>query len=156
MAKAHGIIQTLLKEPVQCALWLQPELIQGKWEERFESLEIFTDEESPIGDVFRRLMKCRECGQLYLMEFYYRSGASYQTFIPVETREIAEGLLSRSIYDLLTVLPRLQRDHRMDGSDSLRWTIGDASPRASSGAMPSFVRRLYGRLTTAFQRTRRL
>lgn len=156
MAEAPGIIQTLLKEPVQCALWRQPELVQRKWDERFEALEIFTDEESPIGDVFRRLMRCRECGQLYLMEFYYRSGASYQTFIPVETREMAECLSSRSIYDLLTVLPRLQRDHRMDGSDSLRWVIGAPPPRGFSEAALSVVRRLYGRITTGFRRARRL
>jgi hypothetical protein len=156
MAEAHGITQTLLKEPVQCALWKHPERVTGELKERFESLEIFTDEESPLGDVFRRLMKCRECGQLYLTEFYYRSGASYQTFIPVETKEMAESLASRSIYDLLTVYPRLQRDRRMDGSNSLRWMIGDASPRGISNAASSFVRRLYGRIKAAFEARRRL
>jgi hypothetical protein len=155
MAKAPEIIPKLLKQPIQCALWKEPELIEGELKERFELLKILTDEESPLGDVYRRLLKCRECGQLYLMESYYRSGASYQTFIPVETREMAECLSSRSIYDLLTVYPRLQRDHRMDGSNSLRWMIGDMSPSGTSDATPSLVRRLYERITTAFNTRRR-
>jgi hypothetical protein len=155
MAEAPEVVPKLLKQPVQCALWKQPELIEGEFKERFEFLKILTDDESPIGNVYRRLLKCRECGQLYLMELYDRGGASYDTFIPVETKEMAECLASRSIYELLTVFPRLQRDHRMDGSDSLRWTIGDTSPRGSSDAPSSFVRRLYGRIIAAFNTRRR-
>jgi hypothetical protein len=155
MAKAPEIIPKLLKQPVQCALWGQPELIGGELKERFEFLEILADEESPIGNVYRRLLKCRECGQLYLMELYDRGGASYDTFIPVETKEMAECLSSRSIYDLLTVYPRLQRDHRMDGSNSLRWMIGGSPPLGVSDAPLSFVRRLYGRIIGALGAIRR-
>jgi hypothetical protein len=156
MAEAPEIIPKLLTQPVQCALWRQPELIEGELADRFEFLKILTDDESPIGNVYRRLLKCRECGQLYLMELYDRSGASYDTFIPVETKEMAECLSSRSIYDLLTVYPRLQRDHRMDGSNSLRWMIGDASPSGNSDAGLSFLRRLYRRVAAAFGASRRL
>jgi hypothetical protein len=151
MAEPSKLIPKLLTPPFRCALWKQPELIGDELNERFESLETLVDDESPLGNVERRVLRCRECGQLYLLELYFRSGASYQTFIPVQTREIAECLSSRSIYELLVVFPRLHRDHRMDGSNSLRWMIGDASPRSFPDAASSFVRRLYERITTAFR-----
>jgi hypothetical protein len=156
MAEAYDEFPKLMKEPIQCALWRQPELVEGKLDEQFEFLETLIDEESPIGDVCRKLLKCRECGQLYLIEFYFRGTASYKTFIPVQTKEIAECLSSRSIYDLVTVFPRLQHDRRMDGSRSLRWMIDDSSPPSFSEAGLSVVRRLYGRITAAFDGSRRL
>ena len=53
-------------EPTQCVLWNNPELVSGPLNERFDLLETYADE----SHLKRRLLRCRECGQLYFHEFY--------------------------------------------------------------------------------------
>jgi hypothetical protein len=58
---------TIMKAPIQCALWEKPELLdEPNHRDRFELLETFVDESHE----FRDLLKCKECGQPYFYEFY--------------------------------------------------------------------------------------
>jgi hypothetical protein len=100
-----------MKAPTQCVLWQQPELIEGSMKERFEQLEIYDDD----SHLWRYLLKCRECGQLYFFEFYeeidWKDGEDpqYVTLIPVETPEEIETLKQSPPHGLLRFEPRLQK-----------------------------------------------
>ncbi|HYW93078.1 MAG TPA: hypothetical protein VFA95_11585 [Gammaproteobacteria bacterium] len=54
----------------------------------------------------RRLLRCRECGQLYFYEFYEEidwdegKDPQYQTYIPVPTSEAAEQLMRLSVFEI--------------------------------------------------------
>ena len=109
----------LMKEPRQCILWTNPDNLPAEPKDQFEDLKILADSESPIGDVVRKLLRCRECRQLYFYELYYRSGASYRTFIPVDTSDEADRLNNCSIYELHLVVPRLQDDRL--ANRGVRW-----------------------------------
>jgi len=102
-----------MKKPTQCYLWKKDKLTsQDLHYENFELLETFTED----CHFSRRLVKCKECGQLYFKEFYeevdWVSGddPQYTTFIPVETREEIETLKKTDIFGLLLFSPRLQGD----------------------------------------------
>ncbi len=68
------------------------------------------------GDLWRGVLKCRECGQLYFHEFYevddWDDGddSQYSVYIPVESEAEADQLDKEPPLGLLQFSPRLQRD----------------------------------------------
>ncbi|MDO8492197.1 MAG: HD domain-containing protein [bacterium] len=116
--------ESTIKAPIKCALWEKPELVKEPMKERFELLETFADE----SHLFRYLLKCHECGQLYFFEFYeeidweHGNDPQYTTWIPIDTPEDAQKLSKLSPLELLQFLPRLQKDFPKDAKiPSLRW-----------------------------------
>jgi len=68
----------------------------------------------------RRLMKCKECGQLYFKEFYettdYIGGndPQYVTLVPVYSKEDIEKLKATSMFDLLKFRPHISSNFPSD------------------------------------------
>ena len=100
------------KEPTQCSLWENPSLVLGGMAARFELIETYVKE----SHIWRYLLKCRECGQLYFFEFReeidWEDGddPQYMTYIPVETAEDIDRLKNSSSFGLLAFFPRIQDD----------------------------------------------
>ena len=89
--KAPGVEPKQLPMPTQCVLWRQPDLVTAP-RGRFETVETYTHE----SHLYRALVKCCECGQLYFYEFYERvdwddgDDAQYSTYIPLPEPAAAE------------------------------------------------------------------
>lgn len=77
--------------------------------------------------LFRYVLKCNRCGQLYFFEFYetidWEKGndPQYKTYIPVKTIKEAEELNEMPPFKLLKVFPRLQSDFLQDGTKRITW-----------------------------------
>lgn len=101
-----------MKKPTQCVLWEKPELIDASMKDRVELVETYVDD----SHLWRRLLKCRECGQLYFYEFYEEidwvggDDAQYVKYIPVETLDEIEALKKASILEIFGFLPQLRKD----------------------------------------------
>src|ERR1700694_1227638 len=99
-----------MKAPTQCALWKTPEL--SNVPNFFESVRTFVDEDHWSRD----LLKCRECGQLYVHDFYEKinwnggDDSQFVTYIPVETNEEIEMLEKVSYLEILRFYPHLGKD----------------------------------------------
>lgn len=106
-----------MKPPTQCELWDHPERLETP--DRFEQIEMLEDDSHLI----RRLLKCRECGQLYFYEFYeeidWKDGndPQYRTWIPVQTQEEIAALKDASPFGILQASPRLQCDFPRDAKE---------------------------------------
>jgi hypothetical protein len=78
--------------------------------------ETYVDE----SHLFRDLLKCKGCGQLYFFEFYEEidweegNDPQYSTYIPVETGAEIEMLKKASPLKLLEHLPQLRHDFPKD------------------------------------------
>jgi len=91
--------------------------------DRFIEVKTLVDE----SHIIRRILKCKECEQLYLYEFYEEidwaegNDPQYRTFVPVETVEKAE--IMNKIYKpgFITALPRLQFDFLQNGTKTIAW-----------------------------------
>jgi hypothetical protein len=95
------------KTPTQCELWEKPELVDGPPMDRCERL------------------KCRECGQLYFVEFYegadWKEGNDrcYVPYIPVAATDQGIQLSAENIFGLTTDFPRPQSGvHKHAGASS--------------------------------------
>ena len=114
-----------MKEPRNCVLWKNPERVLARdGPNILEIVETYEDESHWM----QRLLKCRECGQLYYYEFYefidWEDGRDpqYRTWIPVESPDEADRLKKTHMMDLLGVFPRLQSDFPKDAdAPLLRW-----------------------------------
>jgi hypothetical protein len=68
----------------------------------------------------RYLVKCPDCGQLYLKEFYehvdwlHGNDKIYQTWIPIESEIVADEINEQSIIGILQNFPRIQHDTDKD------------------------------------------
>jgi len=80
--------------------------------EHFICLKILADE----CHLFRYILKCKRCGQIYFFEFYEvidwvaGNDPQYSTYIPISTIKEAEKLNTKSSFELCYVTPRLQDD----------------------------------------------
>jgi hypothetical protein len=89
--------------------------------------------------VWRHLLRCRECGQLYFYEFFewidWEGGndPQYTTYIPVESDTEIEALKKASSFELLKYFLRLQRDWPME-APALGRRAAQLHPRGSAGA----------------------
>ena len=79
-----------MSDLTRCALWKDPEaVIADKMADRFELLDTIEDGSHH----WRYLLKCRQCGQRYVFEFYeeidWEDGddPSWCTYVPVETED---------------------------------------------------------------------
>lgn len=109
----QGVAQEeiIMKEPIQCHLWNNPSSDSLDYN-NFELIKTYEED----GHFSRRLVKCKECGQLYFKEFYewidYENGndPQYTTLIPVETDEDIERLRKTNVFGLLQFRPCLRSD----------------------------------------------
>jgi hypothetical protein len=116
-----------MRKPTQCVLWGQPELVGIPKQNLFELIDTYVDD----SHWFRKLLKCRECGQLYFYEFYEYidwvngNDPQYQTYIPVETEDEINTLKkTASPLELLKFYPRLQRDFPKDAEKPKNFWVG--------------------------------
>lgn len=99
----------------RCLYWREPEKIR-EGSPSFEKIATYVDDEH----LFRRLLKCDECGQLYFYEFYewvdYDKGndPQYRKWIPVASEEEAFGLLDKAPFELNACSPCLCMDWPAD------------------------------------------
>lgn len=111
-----------MKAPTQCVLWRTPKLIMDWNPDFFEGIETFFEDEH-----FRRfLLKCRECGQLYIYDFYEEVSFSggddtlIVQYIPVETDDEIKTLKDASVREIMQVFPRLLKDN---SSGTVVWVM---------------------------------
>ncbi len=82
----------------------------------FKLIKTFEEESHLI----RRLLKCKDCRQLYFYEFYEiidwvgGNDSQYRTFIPVDSIKKAEEMSKVTPMELLKCIPRLQKDWPSD------------------------------------------
>ncbi|NVN97531.1 hypothetical protein HXX01_04900 [Candidatus Nomurabacteria bacterium] len=101
-------------EPIQCHLWQKSPLSKAELDPggTFEILQEFRDDSHEM----RRLLKFRECGQLYFYKFHediaWGEGddQAYRTYIPIGYLDEASELAARSAWDILKYYPKLQWD----------------------------------------------
>ena len=95
-------------EPLECILWRSPERLENI-QKVLDTIEIYMDDSHHM----RRLVKCRECGQLYFYEFLefvdYQDGEDpqYRTYIPVASAGDAVLLSSLPHWELVTYAPAI-------------------------------------------------
>ena len=101
--------------PEDCILWEHPELLLDAGQYLlFEEVEEYRVQND--SHLSRRLLKCRECGQLYFYEFYEEidwddgDDSQWQTYVPVKTEEEIEILKATGQTSLMKHSPRLQLD----------------------------------------------
>ncbi len=106
-----------VKEPTQCHLWQKQDLSSSDLDPKtFEVIKVFLDDDR----LKRKLLKCKDCSQLYFYEFYeeidYIGGndPQYRTFVPVESKEQAEEISNKSLWEIHTYFPRLLCDFPKD------------------------------------------
>ncbi len=113
----------------KCALYLSPET-----ETRRPKVEAFdlVHEFFETSHDWRSILRCRECGQIYLFDFHevvdWENGmdGQYSTYIPVESVEQAMEFAGRSHLDLCAIAPRLQADFPSGGHDrEIAWVRED-------------------------------
>lgn len=78
----------------------------------FDHIKEYVDE----SHLFRDLLKCKDCGQLYFFEFYEEvdwvdgQDPQYTTWIPVESEEKSDEMNKLSPLEILQFFPRIQKD----------------------------------------------
>ena len=103
-----------LAPPEACILWREPERAAANiGRDCFDLVEVvFEDSHS-----WRNILRCRECGQLYLYDFFemvdWEDGEDpqYWMWIPVGSPEEAAEIKGLPTEALSDVYPRLQRDY---------------------------------------------
>lgn len=100
--------KTTRKEPVQCLYWTDASAIrEGMLKDRFELIETYVKDDQ----FWQYLLRCRECGQLYFMEFREETDwvggndPQYTTYVPV--RDVEEGAKVQKV-GCVHFAPRLQ------------------------------------------------
>ncbi|MDO8589936.1 MAG: hypothetical protein Q7R69_01555, partial [bacterium] len=74
-----------------------------------------------------RLVKCKQCGQLYLKEFYETidwidgEDPQYLTYIPVENQQEAEVINKVGLWEFQTFSPRMNRDYPKGKPKKIYW-----------------------------------
>ena len=112
------------RRPKQCHLWNKKVLEEKEdiWFV-FEPIQTFFED----SHFSRRLVKCRECGQLYLKEFYEKidwvdgDDPQYLTFIPVRSKEEAEKINRADLWEIQNFLPKLNVDCPKGGPVQIYW-----------------------------------
>lgn len=111
---------------IKCHLWNKdkPTKEDIDLKSNFELLHTFVHD----SHLWRYLLKCKECGQLYFYEFYEEidwdkgNDPQYTTFIPVASEDEAKKMAEKSPLELLQFSPRLQQDWPSDAEKStIRW-----------------------------------
>ena len=116
-----------IQPALRCYLWLNADLTPSDL-----SPEAFTVLATTLEDShhIRRLLQCRECGQLYFYEFTeeidWQGGndPQHRTYIPVVSAVEAQRLDSLSPLALASVTPRIQVDWPVDAKSPQVRRIG--------------------------------
>jgi hypothetical protein len=101
-----------MNPPTRCHLWRNETLTTTEIYETLEKVETYDDDDH----YSRRLMRCRDCGQLYFREFIEEidweggNDPQYSTYIPVETEAEIAALRATDRFGLLAFSPRLLVD----------------------------------------------
>jgi hypothetical protein len=102
-----------MKPPTACALWTDPEpRLSGPLSRNFELLQQFEHE----SHWSRALLRCRECGQRYVYEFYEEidwadgEDPQYRTWVPVDSDAEVDRLRQAGPGGLAGFRPCLRRD----------------------------------------------
>jgi hypothetical protein len=111
------------KKPMQCHLWNKEELTDGDLDNAFDVVHTFSED----SHFSRRLIKCKQCNQLYLKEFYEEidwidgEDPQYLTYIPVESQEEADAINQVGLWEFQTFSPRINRDWPKSKPKTIRW-----------------------------------
>lgn len=122
-AKALFQLKQKPRDAEKCRLWNLTAPTDGDLDNTFEVIHTFADE----AGFSRRLVKCNECGQLYLKEFYEvmdridGENPQYITYVPVENPEEAGFINQVGVWELRTFTPSLNRDWPKDGKRRIYW-----------------------------------
>ena len=111
--------------PEQCVLWKKQDIEESDMG-NFDVIETYID----TSHLWRHLLKCKECGQLYFFECYEKinwgggdgSDYLYSTWIPVAQNN-AKSLKDKSPLELLDpdLVPRIQEDRTPFGLTPVHW-----------------------------------
>lgn len=115
----------LSNRPARCRLWQKPDLTSADLHpDTFTVLETYLEESHDM----RRLLQCRECGQLYFYAFTEEidwaagNDPQYRAYIPVGSLAEARRLNELSPAELAGLLPRLHLDWPADAEfPRARW-----------------------------------
>ncbi len=129
-AAVANTMQRRFPKPTQCVYWNNPELVRAApMKEGFELIDTYAHE----SHLWRYLLKCRECGQLYFFEFYewvdweHGNDPQYTKYIPVPTVDDAQMLRKASQAELLLFSPSLNIDFPKDAEESTIYWAGKGS-----------------------------
>lgn len=109
--------------PTKCHLWTGETPTEDNLNSAFEAMETFSEEDH----LSRRLVKCKDCGQMYLKEFFEEvdwaggDDAQHTTYIPVQDRREALRLNQGGPAELQTFLPKLVRSWPKGGEKKIFW-----------------------------------
>lgn len=111
-----------MTRPIECHLWRSGELTDGN----FAILDlIHTYSKKP--HFSRELVKCRQCSQHYLKEFYEETdwiegdNPQHITYIPVRNSGEAELINHVGLYEFQTFNPGIKIDRPKGGSRKIYW-----------------------------------
>lgn len=119
------------KQPIQCHLWQKEELSDGDLDNAFDVIQTFSED----SHFSRRVITCKQCGQLYLKEFYEEidwvdgEDPQYVTYIPISGIEEAEMINRVGLWEFQTFSPRINRNWPKDKPRKIYW-IGRVRPEA--------------------------
>lgn len=100
-------------KPTQCHLWKKAELVDDDLDDAFDAIKTYSEESHHS----RRLVRCKQCGQLYLKEFFEEidwidgDDPQYVTYIPVRDEQEAESINKVGVWEFQTFSPRMNRDY---------------------------------------------
>ena len=113
------------KIPKNCHYWRDPKQIKsGLLQDRFELLKTYVKDEH----FWQYLLKCRKCGQQYVMEFRESidwvngNDPQFTLYVPVSDEIDADYVLSAG---LQSVSPRLHDDFPSDAEDHLIYWVAE-------------------------------
>lgn len=132
MAVNMGISSTTtayksLQNPIQCLYWNNASAIkEGALREKFELVETCVKDDQ----FWQYLLRCRECGQLYFMEFREETDwvggndPQYTTYVPVRNRKEGDVVQEEGCKN---VVPRLHADFPSNVTSSIFYWVAEAT-----------------------------
>lgn len=112
-------------KPTQCHLWNATMLTDADLNGVFETVETYSEESHES----RRLVTCKQCGQLYLKDFYeevdWADGEDSMrlTFVPVENKEQADEM--NRLGSVAGLSPSLHQDSIKGEAKKVYWVGRD-------------------------------
>jgi (p)ppGpp synthase/HD superfamily hydrolase len=121
--KQRKDMEGLDRRPVQCHLWNKEDLTSDDLNTAFDELHTFSQD----SHFSRKLVRCKDCGQLYLKEFFEEidwvdgEDPQYITYVPVMSMEDAEEVNKARVWELQKFSPRLNSDYPKDKPKLIHW-----------------------------------
>jgi|GEM_PF-2967649 len=115
-----------LYRPIQCHLWKKENISNSDLHSSFKVLETFSED----SHLSHRLITCKDCGQLYLQEFYeevdWEDGEDpqYVTYVPVKDRNQAIKIHRSGVLMSQIFRPSLKCDWPKGKDRSIYWVRG--------------------------------